>query len=255
MISFNVRAHCSFIVGKYYECLTIYLGHEWIYDVGRLLYHDINVENVMFCHGLDGEVHGVLNDFDSTTTTGIDDSKNCFSTPSRRRFGTESFMALEKLEQPHVPPRYRHGVESLFFVILILGSRRVKLEAFARKYWRLILTYRLSHFADKPGFHKWVKDISLLLAEGEKALKEWHQVQKASLVKKKLGIEGPKNEGPEEAGKELAKDGDKDKEMDNTNCAFDQDTLGGHVTAHKVRDILGKFNGKFLKTRVFLSNL
>ncbi|KIK59049.1 hypothetical protein GYMLUDRAFT_110443, partial [Collybiopsis luxurians FD-317 M1] len=91
--------------------------HEWVHDIGRVLHRDINMNNVMF-RRINGEVYGVLNDFDLATS--IDDLDR---TPtSKHRTGTRPFMACEQHDIDwNGPSRYRHDAESFFYLILMLG--------------------------------------------------------------------------------------------------------------------------------------
>ena len=65
----------------------------------------------------DGKVFGVLNDYDLA----IFKSNNALS--SKTCTGTKPFMAIDLLGNPTDVHRYRHDLESLFYVIVYVTSR------------------------------------------------------------------------------------------------------------------------------------
>ena len=65
----------------------------------------------------DGKVFGVLNDYDLA----IFKSNNVPS--SKTRTGTKPFMAIDLLGNPTDVHRYRHDLESMFYVIVYVTSR------------------------------------------------------------------------------------------------------------------------------------
>jgi serine/threonine protein kinase len=91
-------------------------GYEWLYTKPRIFHRDISLNNMMF-RKKDGKIFGVLNDFDlalfRTNTT----------QSSKDRTGTKPFMAIDLLGNPTDVHRYRHDLESLFYVIVYVTSR------------------------------------------------------------------------------------------------------------------------------------
>jgi hypothetical protein len=71
----------------------------------------------LMCHHK-SEVYGVLNDYDLATIVGD------VSPLSKQRTGTKPYMAYQLLAAAENPPVhcYRHDLESLFYVILVLTS-------------------------------------------------------------------------------------------------------------------------------------
>ncbi|KAJ4472235.1 hypothetical protein J3R30DRAFT_3709681 [Lentinula aciculospora] len=103
------------IAQVFYDILQI---HEWLFDNAGILHRHISMGNIMF-RRIDGNVHGVLNDFDLACR--VNPNWNLEDGPSPNRcVGTKPFMAHDLLsvhEKRHMP---RHDMESLFYVMLIL---------------------------------------------------------------------------------------------------------------------------------------
>ncbi|KAF8915070.1 hypothetical protein CPB85DRAFT_1295551 [Mucidula mucida] len=96
--------------------------HKWLYDNPRILHRDISMSNIMYRFDDDHNVCGVLNDMDlSSDLNDLEDLK----ATSLRRTGTPPFMAIDLLgKDSHQPEHiYRHDLESLFYVMLILFAR------------------------------------------------------------------------------------------------------------------------------------
>ena len=69
---------------------------------------------------VEGKVYGVLTDFDLSSWTV--DLKNDYTKTSQQRTGTPPFMAYELLDGSDVLHLYRHDLESLFYIMLILAT-------------------------------------------------------------------------------------------------------------------------------------
>ncbi len=96
-----------------------FLGHKWLHDKPCILHRDISMSNIMYRIDDDHNVYGVLNDMDlSSDLNDLEDLK----ATSLRRTGTPPFMAIDLLgKDSHQPEHiYRHDLESLFYVMLIL---------------------------------------------------------------------------------------------------------------------------------------
>ncbi|KAF8906115.1 hypothetical protein CPB85DRAFT_1314519 [Mucidula mucida] len=95
--------------------------HKWLHDVPRILHRDISMSNIMYRYH-DGAVCGVLNDMDlSSLVADLEQQK----ATSFMRTGTPPFMAVDLLgsHKSGTVHLYRHDLESLFYVMLILSTR------------------------------------------------------------------------------------------------------------------------------------
>ncbi|KAF5359985.1 hypothetical protein D9758_007650 [Tetrapyrgos nigripes] len=91
--------------------------HRWLVDHAKILHRDISMTNIMF-REKDGKIYGVLNDFDLSSRLPPESKAS-----SRQRTGTKPYMSHELLNPSWVHGhRYRHDLESLFYVILIFCS-------------------------------------------------------------------------------------------------------------------------------------
>ncbi|KAK0191591.1 hypothetical protein F5146DRAFT_1121775 [Armillaria mellea] len=93
--------------------------HKWLYEHAKILHRDISMANIMF--RTDGKriIFGVLNDFDLSSLIPLEEAT------SLRRTGTPPYMAFDLLEEemdsgPHL---YRHDLEALFYVMLMICCR------------------------------------------------------------------------------------------------------------------------------------
>ncbi|KAK0463031.1 uncharacterized protein EV420DRAFT_1639117 [Desarmillaria tabescens] len=95
--------------------------HKWLYDHPRILQQDISPGNIIWRRNANGDLCGVLNDFDLSTL------RDATGPSSAQRTGTLPYMAYELLinDKKGYPPKhlYRHGVESIFYVISLLCYR------------------------------------------------------------------------------------------------------------------------------------
>ncbi|KAJ3798927.1 protein kinase [Lentinula aff. detonsa] len=103
------------------ECAQVFYDivqcHHWVWKYPRILHRDISQGNIMV-REKNGKKYGVLNDWDLAIW--LDNKRD--GPTSRFRTGTRPYMAHEqhsvKWKGPH---RYRHDLESIFFVILLLA--------------------------------------------------------------------------------------------------------------------------------------
>ncbi|KAK0231483.1 hypothetical protein IW262DRAFT_1292362 [Armillaria fumosa] len=107
--------------GKHYAqvFVDILQCHKWLYDHPKILHRDISMANIMYWKDGEGNVFGVLIDFDLSSLIPIEEAK------SLRRTGTPPYMALDLLKErkdsgPHL---YRHDLEALFYVMLMICCR------------------------------------------------------------------------------------------------------------------------------------
>ncbi|KAJ3900557.1 hypothetical protein F5879DRAFT_907206 [Lentinula edodes] len=104
------------------ECAQVFYDivqcHHWAWKYPQILHRDISEGNIMV-REKNGQKYGVLNDWDLASWL---NTPNEVST-SKFRTGTKPYMAHEqhssKWQGPH---RFRHDLESVFYVILLLVS-------------------------------------------------------------------------------------------------------------------------------------
>ncbi|RXW22420.1 hypothetical protein EST38_g3416 [Candolleomyces aberdarensis] len=96
------------------DCLEC---HERAWEEGDVLHRDLTENNLMLYRKKDGNVKGVLNDWDMASF------KNALGTIDRllaahHRTGTPPFMAIDLLSKTPPPHLYRHELESFFYILL-----------------------------------------------------------------------------------------------------------------------------------------
>jgi len=193
------------------------------------------------------KVYGVLTDFDLSSWT--KDMKEDYSKTSQQRTGTPPFMAYELLDGSDDLHLYRHDLESLFYVMLILATHyeiqhpttreegglrmRQGLEELPYEMWFGQPTYKaLAHY--KRGFfsnlqdldlspafkdlHDWLWDLRLSFRQGIR-VRDIHE-ESAALRRHQGGV-SKKEAVPE----------------------FDYETLGGHVDYSAFIDPVRKLQG------------
>ena len=103
--------------------------HRWLYDCPGILHCDLSSNNIM-CRilkepnaagELERKVYGVLTDYDLSSWT--KDLKNDHTMTSQEWTGTPPYMALELLKGLSRTRLYRHDVESLFYIMLLMCGR------------------------------------------------------------------------------------------------------------------------------------
>lgn len=95
------------------------LVHRWLYDHAGILHGDLSPGNIMY-RIIESQVHGVLTDYDLSswkTALTADDPKT-----SQQVIGTTLYMAQELLKGTSPIHLYRHDLESLFYVMVIIGG-------------------------------------------------------------------------------------------------------------------------------------
>ncbi|KAF9462736.1 hypothetical protein BDZ94DRAFT_1309434 [Collybia nuda] len=106
------------LVGYAQVFYDIFLCHRWLYDYPYILHRDISSGNIMY-RTIDGKIYGVLNDLDlSSLRKSVEEGEQT----SLQRTGTPPYMAVELLREGarHL---YRHDLESLMYIILLLCCR------------------------------------------------------------------------------------------------------------------------------------
>ena len=105
------------------------LVHRWLRDHPGILHRDLSLHNIM-CRIIEeinsqGEwerkVYGVLTDYDLSSWT--KDLKDDYTKTSQQRTGTPPYMAQELLNGASTTHLYRHDLESLFNVMLLMCAR------------------------------------------------------------------------------------------------------------------------------------
>ncbi|KAJ4480110.1 hypothetical protein J3R30DRAFT_3288790, partial [Lentinula aciculospora] len=108
--SLDTAKDCAQVFYDIVQCL------HWAWKHPQILHRDISRGNILV-REKNGEVYGVLNDWDLAIWL----NDQCDGPTSQFRTGTKPYMAREqhgiKWEGPH---RFRHDLESVFYVILLL---------------------------------------------------------------------------------------------------------------------------------------
>ena len=169
-------------------------------------------------------ISGVLSDFDLS----IPIERMTNSPSSKQRTGTKPYMAIELLQHPPPTHLYRHDLESLFYVIVILTSRyhegRELTENPPLQAWFDLgaddLSGRKESFmmnrgvAPQPTLH--FQKIEGVISSMRKMFRHAFLAQADYIDKKRKMVAGEKQAVPE----------------------FDESTLGGHINFDKFREIL-----------------
>ncbi|KAF5365887.1 hypothetical protein D9757_011030 [Collybiopsis confluens] len=212
----------------FYDILQI---HRWLYEQPKILHRDLSMANIMFRREGD-QVYGVLNDFDlSSLLTRMDKSPT-----SKHRTGTKPFMATDLLntewDKGHL---YRHDLESLFYIILIVSCHytgpTTRASSLPYEKWfngvdEFIFALKSvslqSVSPDLPvqtyfnGFTQWLLTIREMLDEGYRS----RPGAPSRSVKKRIKA-----------------------------LLYDWETLNGHVTYLQMMEVMRSFDGQELSTR------
>ncbi|KAF5343297.1 hypothetical protein D9758_016495 [Tetrapyrgos nigripes] len=141
----------------FYDILQI---HRWLIDHAKIFHRDISMANIMFVRK-DGAVCGILNDFDLAARLPLPMKRY-----SQQRTGTKPYMSHDLLDP--VSQRfyrghtYRHDLESLFYVVLILTS-----------HYNGNLDQESIHgvaMVPMPYFHDWFTSTNVAVAEKKSKL-------------------------------------------------------------------------------------
>ena len=97
----------------------VVLVHRWLYERVGILHRDLSLSNIMY-RTIKGKVHGVLTDYDIASWTRSLTGDHIKSL--QQRVGTPPFMAIGLLDGSDALHLYRHDVESLFYVMVILTT-------------------------------------------------------------------------------------------------------------------------------------
>lgn len=236
---------------------NVVTAHKWLYDHPQILHRDISLGNIMFRYDDSGHICGVLNDFDLSSYR--KDLLEGSPSTSLQRTGTPPFMALDLLKDNGggtVRHLYRHDLESLFYVLVIVLSHhqydmpteglpegevqkatglklRTQAEQVydhwfdARKTWTELYEKKRTFFeANAP-------EVIGGLSEDFEAMKDWVESLRKMF---KLGYRALSDSNDREAQILVSEDDDADffsddvVESPTTKPDFDIETLGQHVT-------------------------
>ncbi|KAF5379652.1 hypothetical protein D9757_009230 [Collybiopsis confluens] len=202
----------------FYDILQI---HRWLYEHPKILHRDLSMHNIMIRREGD-KVYGVLNDFNLSSFRAQMD---------KDRTGTKPFMSQDlldaKWDKRHL---YRHDLESLFYIILIVSCHysapTIRAPSRPFKSWfdradqdvaHAKLLFLQSTAPELPiqtyfkGFAPWIRDIHEMLGMGYKS--------------RPGDFDGVEAE------------------------CYDWDTFDGNVTYTEMMEVMGMFKNKDLVTR------
>ncbi|KAF9476180.1 hypothetical protein BDN70DRAFT_863614 [Pholiota conissans] len=95
----------------------VFKCYRWLYETAGIMHRDISLNNVMF-RKKDGHIYGVLSDYDLV----LELKNRGLGPSSKNRTGTRPYMALDLLDTPPMDHQYRHDLESLFYVLVVLTT-------------------------------------------------------------------------------------------------------------------------------------
>ncbi|KAH8799543.1 hypothetical protein DL96DRAFT_1476922, partial [Flagelloscypha sp. PMI_526] len=157
-------------------------AYRWLYEEANILHRDISQKSVMYRYGDHESVFGVLNGFDLAISTETPPSPG-----SQQHTGTAPFMAIDLLvESPPPLHLYRHGLESLYYVLVctVCDTKHKSIQPWFNLRGSLLgnnkVTFlRRAVIPPRPGFEvfsKWIYPIHVAFAEGlSLQSKFWHE--------------------------------------------------------------------------------
>ena len=213
---------------------------------------------------LEQKVYGVLTDFDLSSWK--KDLKHDYTPTSQQRTGTPPYMAQELLKGTSTTHLYRHDVESLFYIMLLLCGRHTFAHAgngtskgarwqlvtreeelpyqdwFRAPNYVMLGSLKGTFFSDKQpielspafeDFRPWLRDLRFVFSEG---------------FKSKLFDPSTQEDTPEW---KLKRAGGTAGGVKATPIPFDDETLGGHVDYSAVieptRYLKGELEGLIIR--------
>ncbi|KAJ3900555.1 hypothetical protein F5879DRAFT_992771 [Lentinula edodes] len=219
--------------------------HHWGWKYPRILHRDIRIGNIMV-REKDRQKYGVLNDWDLAIW--LKEWKE--GSTSKFRTGTKPYMAYEQhSSQWQGPHRFRHDLESVFYVILLLVSL----------YSSPTEKVRFPSTGDHR-YEKWHKqDDGVLLGQKGNIVRagDWQPFPQpffsgftlwlAALQKNlRRGIVNLENHKEAVlAAKQARENNEEPMEVP----FFEDDTLGGHFSYEKVVSVMHRFKKEELNTR------
>ena len=123
-----LRAVCSLLISR---SAFAHLGlvHRWLYGHLGILHRDLSPTNIMWRLTMEmnaegkpeQKVYGVPTDYDRSSLK--EELYGDHARTSQHRTGTPQYMAQELLLGRSTTHLYRHDLESLFYVMLLMGTR------------------------------------------------------------------------------------------------------------------------------------
>ncbi|KAJ3877609.1 hypothetical protein F5879DRAFT_901635 [Lentinula edodes] len=218
--------------------------HHWGWKYPRILHRDISIGNIMV-REKDRQKYGVLIDWDLVIW--LDERKE--GSTSKFRMGTKPYMAHEQHSSDwQGPHRFRHDLESVFYVILLLVSL----------YSSPTEKVRFPSTGDHR-YEKWHEQGDCFL-KGRKLIivhagnwqpfpqpffsgfNSWLIALQCSLFYGSIGLN--MHNAMETDAKQPRKPGRRPRKVP----FFDENTLGGYFSYEKVVVIMHQFNQEELKT-------
>ncbi|KAF9474599.1 hypothetical protein BDN70DRAFT_936534 [Pholiota conissans] len=96
----------------------VFKCYRLLYETAGIMHQDIGLNNVMF-RRKDGHIHGVLIDYDLV----LELQKRDLGPSSKlNRTGSRLYIALDLLDTPPMAHQYRHDLESLYYVLVVLTT-------------------------------------------------------------------------------------------------------------------------------------
>ncbi|KAK0478803.1 hypothetical protein IW261DRAFT_1337140, partial [Armillaria novae-zelandiae] len=213
--------------------------HKWLYDHPRILHRDISPGNIMWRRTVDGSIRGVLNDFDLSSL------RSATGASSTQRTGTLAYMAYELLssDENGQPPKhlYRHDVESVFYVILLLLCRYkfVGTQSSSQEARRKVASPFDHWYTLTRAQLKTEKGYFLLRGASPMVNRGFHDFQTWVDDLCQQFMLGFHNLASNESSKKRGK----------TTEPFDEETLGDHISYSVIVDICSQFAGSALVVR------
>jgi hypothetical protein len=239
--------------------------HRWLLDHAGILHRDLSLDNIMYriieamndAGVMEEKVYGVLTDYDLSSRAAS--LTTDYAQTSEQRTGTPPYMAHGLLDGTDTLHLYRHDVESLFYIMLILaahhelqvpedgkdGGVRMRRGKLRFQDWFDAPNYdtlggiksdfftKLKPFEVSPSFKDfrgWLRKLQMSFACGFQA-KGQHALKQ--VMERQLSPE------LEEAGGEVEP------------ATFDEGTLGGHITysalIHPARHLTGELEGLIIR--------
>ncbi|KAK0201059.1 hypothetical protein DFS33DRAFT_1101359 [Desarmillaria ectypa] len=211
--------------------------HKWLYDHPKIIHRDISPGNIMWRRTVNGDLYGVLNDFDLSTVR----DATCAS--SLQRTGTLPYMAYELLinDENGNPPKhiYRHDVESVFYVIFLLCCC-YQLVTTSNSHEPAILA-RTKVPSQFDHWHK-LGRADLKVQKGDFFLKDARPMVNSGFTDFQPWVRGLYQQFRKGINSQERYDLFKDE----TTEPFDNDTMQGWVSYSAIVNICSKFAGSFL---------
>ncbi|KAF9780568.1 hypothetical protein BJ322DRAFT_1083849 [Thelephora terrestris] len=216
--------------------LDIACIHWWLREKVGILHRDLSLNNIMY-RRINGKVYGVLTDFDLSSWTAS--LTGDYKSTSQQRTGTPPYMAYELLKGTENLHLYRHDVESLFYIMLILASHHeihipqdMKKEAGGVRMRPDIKRLPYARWFDQPLYealadakYRFLRDPAELdLSPSFEDFRDWIESIQSSFQKGLYAREGHKYRL-----QDFQKSRNKQSGASGVAPTFDGETLGGHV--------------------------